>query len=156
MKDVAKMFKYDRKSGRLFWNIKRSGVTIGNEVASMYKGYKGAKVNGRLYLAHRVIWFIENGRLPLKGFEIDHIDHIKTNNKISNLREVTHAENQRNHPKYKNNSSGITGVSFHKRVKKWEAYIGRKTLGYFSDIEDAIKCRLDNEKELGYHENHGK
>ena len=85
------------------------------------------------------------------GFKYyDHIDRNEFNNQKSNLRKCTQMENARNRSLGKNNTSGITGVSYHKKSKKWIAYItvNRKRiwLGEYSNKEDAIRNRLIAEK----------
>lgn len=81
---------------------------------------------------------------------VDHKDHNKTNNHISNLRWATTQENCRNCSKPKNNTSGFVGVNFHKKSQKFRAFIevdGRsKHLGTFVTIEDAVKARKDAAK----------
>lgn len=80
-----------------------------------------------------------------ENYEVDHIDLNRLNNKRSNLRIVTHQQNQCNQPLQQNNSSGITGVSYYPPRNKFRARI--KTcqydihLGYFDTFEDAVKAR---------------
>lgn len=79
----------------------------------------------------------------------DHIDRNPLNNQKANLREVTLHENARNHSKYKNNTSGIIGVSWDKSQNKWLSYIcmNGKTvkLGRYTNIYDATVARLNAE-----------
>lgn len=79
-----------------------------------------------------------------KGMQVDHINHNMLDNRKSNLRICTHKENMMNRPKVKNNTSGYTGVTWHKQWKKWMASIsvngGKIHLGYFSDKEEAAKA----------------
>jgi len=111
----------------------------------------------RHYLAHRLAWFYVYGEFPTM---IDHIDGNRTNNKISNLRQVSSKENQCNLTIAANNTSGITGVSFSKERSKWEAkiQIDGKTihLGRYLDKEDAILARKQGEVKYEFHKNHGK
>lgn len=76
----------------------------------------------------------------------DHIDRDTLNNRRYNLRPATHAENSRNQSLHKNNTSGVTGVSWNKRDSKWSAEIRingeHLYLGYFINKEDAIRARL--------------
>jgi hypothetical protein len=92
--------------------------------------------------------------------ELDHINGDKGDNRIVNLREVTRAENNKNKSRYKQNSSGFTGVGWHKVTKKWAAKIrvdGRDYhLGVFASIEAAKEARAAAEKHYGFHENHGR
>jgi hypothetical protein len=90
---------------------------------------------------------------------IDHIDHDGTNNRISNLRDVTHTDNLRNARMSKCNKTGVKGVHKNK-VGSYVATIGcgktYRYLGSFKRIEDAANARKNAEREMGYHENHGK
>lgn len=78
-----------------------------------------------------------------KGLQVDHINHDTLDNRRSNLRIVTHAQNRQNlkGAQRDNKSSGIRGVSWHKRNKKWQAKIKLKGkqqhLGYFDDVYEA-------------------
>lgn len=71
-------------------------------------------------------------------------------NRKSNIRIVTPSQNGMNKPLLKNNTSGVTGVSFNKRKQKWESYITvnnkRKGLGYFDNFEDAVAARKEAEE----------
>ena len=84
-----------------------------------------------------------------KGKVVDHINHCKSNNCKNNLRICTHSENMKNKKKSKNNTSGITGVTWKKRDKRWEAQITVDNkiihLGYFKTIEEAAKARKEAE-----------
>jgi hypothetical protein len=101
--------------------------------------------NGKTILFHQLILVIDNVDLI-----IDHIDRNPLNNKKSNLRICTRQQNNMNCDIQKNNSSGITGVEWHKINKKWIAKIGynKKTiyLGSFENKEEAQNARLIAEK----------
>lgn len=92
--------------------------------------------------------------------ELDHINHVRADNRISNLREVSRSQNNKNMPRYKNNKSGVTGVSWYRSAGKWRAQIRvegkKKHLGLFDEIKDAAKAVEAAEAKYGYHENHGK
>ena len=104
-----------------------------------YSGYKS--ISTRINNKHVALATI------LTGYDYcDHIDRNPLNNRRSNLREVTHTENMRNHSKRKDNTSGYTGVTWDKRVGMWEAQlcIHNKCLhlGKFTDKIEALKERL--------------
>lgn len=111
----------------------------------------------KVYGAHRLAWFYMTGTLPEN--EIDHIDQDKQNNRIINLREASSTINKRNSPKQKNNTSGVNGVSWCKRDKRWYARIkidGKVIhLGSFKDINDARVCRLEANIKYKFSPNHG-
>lgn len=91
------------------------------------------------------------GDYDTKNFVIDHINRDRLDNRRSNLRVVDYSMNGFNKGKQSNNTSGHVGVSWEKRRNKWEAHIKinkkKKFLGYFDDIDDAIKARRKAEIE---------
>lgn len=83
--------------------------------------------------------------------QVDHIQHEKYDNRKIKLRIATNAENGRNQGIQSNNTSGVTGVSWHKQRNAWQSYIGingkNLYLGIHSNKNDAIKARIDAENE---------
>ncbi len=151
------VFKY--KDGHIFWNIKRRKVKFGSEAGSCKShGYKVVRVNGRQFLVHRIIWEMHNGAIP-EGMEIDHINHVRDDNRIENLRIVSHADNMKNQKMNINNKSGHHGVSLCRSRGKWLAKITANGshifLGHFDTIEEAIDARMNAITQLKFHENHG-
>lgn len=120
------------------------------------KGYRMGRVKGINFKAHRIIWKMFYGYDP---DTVDHVDGNKTNNVISNLRDVTVGENLKNQPVTCRNSSGVVGVSWVSKRNKWTASIGYKSkakfLGYFEDFDDAVAARKNAEVVYDYHLNHG-
>ena len=111
-------------------------------------GYLLISVRSRLHLAHRLAWLYVYGSWPKD--QIDHINRIRTDNRIANLREVSHKQNNQNRSKPSNNTSGHPGVSWYKPYNKWRAQITHNYkhihLGYFSILEEAIASRKAAEK----------
>jgi hypothetical protein len=137
---LREMFRYDRESGVLFWiacrsNAHKNGDTVG---AIDTKGRLRAEINGKSYAVHHIIWAMETGCWPSE--QIDHHDQNKLNNRMSNLREATNAQNSCNRVNGKN-STGFKGVSFHKRQGKYNARIMKDgvsiSLGSFDDPQYA-------------------
>lgn len=88
----------------------------------------------------------------LFGFSnYDHIDRNPLNNRRSNLRKATMQDNNRNRGIFKNNTSGVMGVDWHKSANKWRVRINvdnnRIELGFFANKKDAIRARLHAEKQ---------
>jgi len=119
------------------------------------RGYIRGRVNGKLYMAHRIIWKMVHGTEPQ---EIDHINGVKTDNRIENLRAVDRTGNCRNLSISKLNTTGVTGVVFNGRQYIAQIGINGKChrLGGFYTLEEAVSARKQAEKEQGYHPNHGK
>lgn len=156
---VKELFDYDPSTGIFKYATSRGKVKRGEIAGGKHKsGAIYLRILGKKELAHRIAWLYIYGYLPV---EIDHIDQNRGNNKLSNLRDVSHNINMKNKPKYKNNTTGVAGVSIDKRCGKYRAYINingkHKGLGYFTSLELAIAAR---EKALKanteYHKNHGK
>lgn len=106
-------------------------------------GYARGIVNGKTILFHNHIIKTD------KNEEIDHIDGNRLNNVRSNLRVVTRVNNMKNKGKYINNTSGVTGVSFHTATNKWCAYIHadkiKHHLGEYDNFDDAVNVRKEAE-----------
>ena len=126
------------------------------------QGYVRIRVDGKGYRAHRLAWLAFYGKWP--NGQIDHINHCRSDNRIENLREVTHSENQRNASRSKRNISGHPGVSFESRRRKWRVEVSitgangrsrRKHIGYFENLNDAADASRKALLENRYHPNHG-
>jgi hypothetical protein len=128
---------FDYRDGKLYWKKARSKIQIGKETGSltMY-GYYGTKLNGKFYKTHRLIFMWHYGFLPS---QVDHINGIRNDNRIENLRPATNGQNQHNAKIGKNNTSGIKGVYKHKN--KWRVRLMidgvSKSFGLYNDIDYA-------------------
>lgn len=88
---------YVPEVGAFMWKIRGPGRTVGKVLGTVTPlGYVTIKVDNVVYYAHRLAWFYVHGVWP-KG-PIDHINSVKTNNAIANLREATHAQNAARRP----------------------------------------------------------
>jgi hypothetical protein len=159
---LKELLHYDPDTGVFTWLVDKGTAKAGCEAGCIRQAerthYRRIRIDGEDHLAHRLAWLYIHGQLPEN--DIDHEDQNGLHNWISNLRDVTHRENQRNKRLSCNNTSGVTGVSFVKGSGKWLAQIdtesGKKHLGRFSDIKDAISARQAAEITYGYHPNHGR
>ena len=141
MQIAVDSLEYDRETGHLTW-IKPVGARldfVGKRAGSKYQdGYRYIRVKGFRLLEHRVIWALSD--MPAT-VQIDHINGIKDDNRLCNLRMATNSQNSMNKPKQSNNTSGYKGVTFHKGTGKYHAKIGskgkNKSLGYFDTAEQA-------------------
>lgn len=111
------------------------------------QGYRQIRVDGRIYLAHRLAWLHFYGEWPKA--EIDHVNGDRTDNRMVNLRLATSSQNKANAAIRRDNTSGVKGVSYRKDTGKWTAYINRKIkLGCYSTLEEATKVRRAAEASL--------
>lgn len=117
--------------------------------------YLRVRFQGRQYFVHRIVWEMFHGALD-RAMWIDHIDGDGLNNSIGNLRTVTSKQSAENRPMPKTNTSGILGVCFNRKHKRWQATIGRIRLGSFKTFEEAVNARKNAEKIYDYHVNHGR
>jgi len=120
-------------------------------------GYLGGCVLGVKLKSHRVAWALHHGSWPI--YDIDHINHDRTDNRIANLRHVHRSENNKNRPPQKNNRSGFVGIAWNPECRKWKCDIGHEGanvyLGVHACIGVAIRARRNAERSFGFHENHG-
>lgn len=127
------------------WNTRWAGEVAG---AILPVGYRYIKIGGKLQLAHRLAWLWMTGEWP--EAQIDHINRDRTDNRWENLREATNQQNQLNTGLRSTNKSGVTGVSWSKKARRWYAAItvdGRmKNLGFYEEIADAIAARVAAEQ----------
>lgn len=150
-KDVFELLAYDKETGIFQWKKKRRGICVEKHLGTCNGfGYLRITVLGKSYYAHRLAWFYVYGVWPN---QIDHINGIKNDNRIANLRSCTDLENKQNKVKSQNNSKSKTlGVSWHKKAKKWQAHIciykERKYLGIFSSIEEANEAYKQEERQM--------
>lgn len=156
-KEIKEYFTYD--GSNLLWRISpKYDIHIGSVAGHKNTlGYIEVRIKGKLYLAHRLIWQYVNDE-PL-SFDIDHINHIRSDNRIENLRLVSHSINMRNQKLRVTNKSGYHGIRWYKKLNKWQARIMYQYkdihLGYFNTIEEAISMRLTAEDSYDFNQNHG-
>lgn len=163
------MFDYRPESGELIWKARTPDMfpdTAGRTkehacaqwnsrwagkpaLSKAWNGYRGGSLNYKYVSAHRVIWKLVHG---VDAEVIDHINGVRDDNRLENLRSVSYTENARNRRLGKNNTSGVLGVHFSKRTGKWAVNIG---LGSFETKEEAIAARNSAQALLGFHKNHG-
>ena len=161
--EVARLFTYDRETGVLYWRIRNSNNTRRNYVAGSIKGnnngYRRVRIKGKIYMEHRIIMMLCFGHIP-ENAEIDHINHVRDDNRLCNLRFVTRSDNSRNKSVSSKSTTGVTWVHFSRARKKYVAQtrVNRKTmhLGIFKTLEEAAAARAEANLKFKFNNNHGK
>lgn len=143
---------HDAETGELVWKIDHwKKVKAGNIAGDLYgNGYRRVCIDSKDHLAHRVVWLMAHGEWP--HGEIDHINGVRTDNRLVNLRVLTSSQNKHNHHGRSDNKSGFTGVSWFRSANRWRADItvDRKAiyLGSFHDINEAAAAYAKAKSEL--------
>lgn len=174
---LSECFEYDEYTGDLIWKERPRRHFKTNQGHTLFNNRYANKIAGTIIKigslsyrkigvtnllkspigAHSVVWMLVHGECP---DVIDHIDGNGLNNRIDNLRNVSHSENLRNSRISKANTSGCTGVYWNKNLNKWISIIRvdckSLSLGYFEDWFEAVCARKSAENKYGYHENHGR
>lgn len=175
---LREVVTYDAQTGKFIWNARAPdrfsstsklssahrakifNVTFaGKEAGSLTQGgYITLTIWGVPLLAHRAAFAFMTGEWP--EHEIDHENGDKADNRWINIRHVTRVENALNLARRRDNLTGVVGVGWYPRTKKWRARItvGKitRTLGSFGSFEDARAARMEAERKLGFHLNHGR
>lgn len=159
---------YDKETGQFMWKERPSSMFSAEQHAKTWNTRFAGKLafntlnhNGYLYGAlfegnystHRLAWYFVHGSEP---DEVDHINGVRTDNRIANLRDVNRTQNCRNTKRSRRNTSGAIGVCWDPVNKVWHVRIKAKHVGRFKDFEDAVKARKAAELEFGFHANHGR
>ncbi len=149
---IKSRVNYDHETGI----FRRKGKTQGGERAGCIAGTKCANgyiiitISRKRWLGHRLAWLYHYGTLP--DSDIDHINGVRDDNRIENLRLATRSENLCNVGVRKTNTSGFKNVSWNADCRKWAVSMrhnGKKIyLGVFSDLHEAAKVASEGRKKL--------
>jgi hypothetical protein len=142
--DLISLFRYDPTTG--LFSSRLNSMIVG---VRRKTGYIQVKVHGVAYRAHRLAWLYVNGTWPTG--QIDHINGYRADNRIDNLRDVSHSINMQNKREpHKNNRCGFLGV--HRHGGRFLAQIkigGVKTIvGYFDSPEEASIAYVEAKRKL--------
>ena len=138
---LREVLAYDPDTGVFVWRVPPVNQVRAGDVAGgiMGAGYLVITIDRKKHYSHRLAWLYVHGAWPIE--EIDHIDMLRTNNKLSNLREATVTQNNVNRPVHSNNKSGTKGVRATKNGERWSARIGVSgrtiDLGCYNTKEEA-------------------
>lgn len=177
--DLIDVLEYDETSEScLRWKNPRTNTIKAGEVAGTLSpsGYYVVGFNNKIYPAHQLVLILNGYVVNNVDFVIDHIDRDKSNNLVSNLRQISQGENTRNLSKRAVNSTGITGVCLQKQSDGTLTYVARVTIPngrqlkrgfaikkYGKDKAFQLACKariemlksIEKEHNVSYNENHG-
>lgn len=149
-KELKELLQYNENTGIFTWKISTNfKIKIGNIAGTLHKnGYIYIQIKNRLYMAHRLSWLYVYGEWPKN--QIDHINGIRSDNRIENLRDVTQRENQQNYKKHRDGH--LVGTTYNKQRQKWLAQItiNKKPvyLGRYNTQQEAHEAYLKFLKEV--------
>lgn len=160
---IQERLDYDLDKGKLYWkptsNKSWSTKFAGKEAGCRFNGgYIKLSIDNEGYLAHRLLWVLAHGYWP-DG--IDHINGIRSDNRIVNLREANQSQNMSNVARWAHNTSGVKNVRWHEATGKWLVRVKKRGythyFGYYEDLEEACEVAHKARIELhGAYSNHGK
>ena len=150
--ELKRLVSYDPETGEFTRLITTSPRAQVGDIAGRTRpdGYRKICVASKEYYSHRLAWFYVHGVWPEQ--DVDHIDGDPSNNRLANLRAVTHAQNTLNSRQRPIGVSGLRGVVLHHKTGLWNARVRidgkQRSLGYFRDKNEARQAYLKAVKEL--------
>ncbi len=149
------LYKYNPDNGWLLHRNEHHKKKFGARAGfSATRGYRASSVDNKTSQEHRAIWVMHHGDIP-KDLHIDHINGIKDDNRIENLRLVTVKDNAMNKRVYKNNTSGHHGITKADTKGKWKLKKLGKYIGTYATLKEAVLAKSSIETRKGFHKNHG-
>lgn len=143
--ELKSKLHYNPETGIFTWNISPVRPVKAGSIAGSVdgNGYILIGISCKRISAHRLAWLYAHGHFTTS--DIDHINGVRNDNRLCNLREATRSQNLFNRSgANKNNTSGFKGVAFNKRSESFRAMIrinGKNTnLGYFNTPEEASEA----------------
>jgi hypothetical protein len=160
--DLRCLFKYRKRDGELVRRISTSPNAPKGSVAgtiNKVNGYRYIHLNGSKRTAHRLVWIFHHGPIG-KGLQVDHINGVRGDNRIENLRLATQSENTCNSKLTSRNTSGFKGVCWDKKRCMWFVRVSvfgkPRGFGYYENLE--LAALVASEAREKYHKefcNHG-
>ncbi len=159
---LRELLSYEPETGLFTWLVDRKCGAGGVKFAARAgdragfidpKGYIKISIDSSDYFAHRLAFLFMTGEWPAE--QIDHRNRVKADCRWVNLREATHGQNKQNEKVYKNNTSGVKGVTWLADRRCWRAGIAKNSvkhhLGYYKSLSEAAAARKSAENRLFTH-----
>ena len=147
VEELHRLFRYDRETGKLYWKISTTNsIKVGDEAGCLNsRGYICVMIQRKLYSIHRIIYKMCHKVEP--PTYLDHINQIKTDNRLENLREIDNGHNVRRSA----NGKGVYVEAGRKKKYRAMLQINGKEhhIGRFYTYEEARQKVVDFEKENG-------
>lgn len=152
--ELRQALRYDPATGQFWWTRKVAINTPAGSPAGYVKEgrYVVIRFRGAHLAGHRVAWAMHYGEWPPHNVDVDHINQVKHDNRIENLRLVTRRINVLNAKVRSNSRSGVSGVRWHKATGKWAAAMcihGQYAhIGLYPTIEEAAAAKEKAERDI--------
>ena len=142
--DWKKYLYYNENTGIFTWRVAIGNRSTGDRAGTYDPdGYVRIRLQGKSIAAHRLAYWWVHGELPINV--IDHIDRVRDNNKILNLRDATISENALNTGVHPHSTTGVKNVTWNTNAAKYKVAVQVKgyriNVGSFTTIDAAIKAR---------------
>ena len=148
VEEIKSRFNYNPETGVVTNKTTKVRKVAAGRIAGCMgdSGYLMVGINRRLYRVHRVAWALYYGEWPTNF--IDHINGVRSDNRIANLRQATKSQNSYNSAKRSDNTHGHKGVYLCKKSGRWYVRVNSKNIGRFIHKDDAIAARDAAAQEL--------
>lgn len=151
---IRELLEYDPSTGLFTWKVSTSNrVKVGDIAGTLSYGYVAIGIDGKPRLAHRLAWMLFYGEWP--ACDIDHINGVRHDNRIENLRAVTRSVNMQNQRRGRGgNAGGLLGATrYHRSKSKWLAQIKDSSgrlhyLGIFPTAEEAHAAYVTAKRQM--------
>lgn len=161
MKCCDDRLDYDPETGIFIWlETNTNSITAGCIAGTVDRqGYRRIMLDGKKLSASRIAWDATNPEDKLEeGEQIDHINHVRDDNRACNLRKTNSRGNSRNRTIRTDSKYGLSGLGWRAKEQKWIVQVGPKSIAYrglFSDLLSAAAEVFRGRRELDFHKNHG-
>ena len=155
--ELREIWDYNPETGEFTWKIRLIGggrrINPGDKAGGISAGYVTLGYDGINYRAHRLAWYWQTGELPPKGYEVDHENRVRSDNRWTNLRLLTSSGNNLNQSGPRSdNTTGVRGVYKQGNGNSWFAriYVNKERihLGNYATFEEAVQARKAAEEKF--------